>query len=140
MPHTRHAHGPLVRALREAKGLTLREVGQAAGVSTGYLSRVERGDARTASPRVTKRLADALGVLPEHLTGQKPPYRPLRAALTTESRAEFAEQVGVAEGELADIEAGAITPTVGEVYRIAQRLGLPASALIIPARTELEAR
>lgn len=131
MSHTRHAHGPLVRALREAKGLTLAELSRASGVSAGYISRVERGAERTASPVVTKRIADALGVLPEHLTGQVPAYRPLRTALTRDTRAEFAEYIGMEEGELLDIEVGAVAATVSEIARIAQRLGIPLDALII---------
>lgn len=140
MSHARHAHGPLVRALREAKGLTLMELGRASGVSAGYISRVERGAERTASPVVTKRLADALGVLPEHLTGQLPAYRPLRKALTRETRAEFAEYIGMEDGELADIEIGAVAATVSEIGRIARRLGISPDVLIFPTDEELRAR
>lgn len=52
--------GGRIRALREEKGLSLRAVAEAAGVSESFLSQVERG---VASPSVAslRRVAQALG-------------------------------------------------------------------------------
>ncbi|MBI4261472.1 MAG: cupin domain-containing protein [Actinobacteria bacterium] len=52
--------GRRIRTLREEKGLSLRAVSDAAGVSESFLSQVERG---VASPSVAslRRLAEALG-------------------------------------------------------------------------------
>jgi transcriptional regulator with XRE-family HTH domain len=52
--------GATIRNLRERKGLSLREVSAAAGVSESFLSQVERG---VASPSVAslRRMAGALG-------------------------------------------------------------------------------
>lgn len=49
-----------IRALRKARGLTLRELAQRAGVTESFLSQVERG---TASPSISslRRIASGLG-------------------------------------------------------------------------------
>lgn len=53
--------GERIRALRKARGLSLKEVSLQAGLSAGFLSQVERG-LSSASVRALARLADALGV------------------------------------------------------------------------------
>jgi transcriptional regulator with XRE-family HTH domain len=129
MAHDRHAYGPLVRALREAKGLTLESLSGATGLSLGYLSRVERGE-RTATWDSTVKIAAALGVDPKYLTGQLPALRPLRLALLPgRPLVEFAESVGLDEYELTRIECGSVSPTPELLDRIAQRLGVPAHVL-----------
>jgi transcriptional regulator with XRE-family HTH domain len=52
--------GPRLRELRRQRGITLREVAEAAGVTESFVSQVERG---TASPSVAtlRRIAAALG-------------------------------------------------------------------------------
>jgi transcriptional regulator with XRE-family HTH domain len=53
--------GEQIRELRRIKGLTLQQVADAAGISTGYLSQIERN--RSKLPiGVLKRIADLLGV------------------------------------------------------------------------------
>lgn len=67
---------PLGRRLRELRvwrGLSLRAVAGLAGVSAGYLSRVERGERAVDRRSVLEALAAALQVSPGELTGQ--PYR-----------------------------------------------------------------
>lgn len=51
--------GGAVRVMREAQGLSLRELAEMAGTSHSYLSQVERGDA-VASKRVMQALLSAL--------------------------------------------------------------------------------
>lgn len=53
--------GTLLRAGRKAKGLTLRAVAQALGVSTPYVGDVEQGE-RTISATRLRQLAEVLGV------------------------------------------------------------------------------
>lgn len=53
--------GSRVRSLRHARGLALKDVAARAGLSTGFLSQLERGIS-SASIRVLARLADALDV------------------------------------------------------------------------------
>src|SRR5215472_12182647 len=53
--------GEQIRELRRVKGMTLQQVADAAGISTGYLSQIERN--RSKLPiGVLKRIADLLGV------------------------------------------------------------------------------
>lgn len=52
-----------LRARRVLAGKTLGDVAQEAGISSPYLSRLERAE-RNASPEVAARLASALGVDP----------------------------------------------------------------------------
>jgi transcriptional regulator with XRE-family HTH domain len=53
--------GEQIRALRKIKGLTLNDVAAGAGISTGYLSQIERN--RSKLPiGILKKIADMLGV------------------------------------------------------------------------------
>lgn len=73
--------GAKLRELREAAGLTLTVLAEAAGISAADVSRYERGLV-TPSADVLFRLADALDVQPGELradppaTGGKPKKRP----------------------------------------------------------------
>lgn len=53
--------GEQLRDLRKARNLTLKEVSQAAGISVGYLSQIERNHSRLPIG-VLKKISDALGV------------------------------------------------------------------------------
>lgn len=48
-----------MRVMREAQGLTLRQLAEKAGVNHAYLSQVERGD-KTPNPRWLRSVLDAL--------------------------------------------------------------------------------
>lgn len=60
--------GPLVRRLREKRGLRLVDLARASGIDAGNLSKLEHG-AGPRTPRLStlKRLAAALGVRPGRL-------------------------------------------------------------------------
>ncbi len=49
--------GPYLRSLRRTRGLSLKQVEAAAGVSNAYLSLLERGQRNPPHPEILKRLA-----------------------------------------------------------------------------------
>lgn len=55
-------NGPAIRAIREDSGLTVATLAAAAGISTGYLSRIERGERGTkgVNPDTAAAIAAAL--------------------------------------------------------------------------------
>lgn len=59
-----HLNGPAIRAIRKDRGLILETLAAAAGISVGYLSRIERGQRGTAGVRqaTAQGIADALSV------------------------------------------------------------------------------
>jgi transcriptional regulator with XRE-family HTH domain len=66
----RSIHLPYLRALRQGKGLSQKELGELARVSPGTVFRVENG-LRGAYPGTVRKLATALGVAPEELLHRK---------------------------------------------------------------------
>ena len=138
MAHTRHAHGPLVRALREAHGLSLITCASSAGMSTGQLSRIEHGH-RRATWSATLALARTLDVDPVYLTGTLPPLRPLRHLVIDsdpQAIADYAASLGLSVTDLYDIELGVVVPTAEQLELFAQRLGVPIEALVVPIPEE----
>jgi transcriptional regulator with XRE-family HTH domain len=67
----RRYFGRAVKAAREARGLTQRELAEAARIADKYLSRIELGMA-TPSVYVASRLARALGVSVDGLVASAP--------------------------------------------------------------------
>jgi transcriptional regulator with XRE-family HTH domain len=57
---------PYLKEMRQSRGLSQRELGELARVSSGTVYRVENG-LRGAYPGTVKKLAAALGVAPEEL-------------------------------------------------------------------------
>lgn len=64
--------GGVIRARRQKLDMTLQEVSEAAGISTGYLSLIER-DKSTPTLTTLSRIAAALGVGVEHFVGKPQP-------------------------------------------------------------------
>jgi len=60
-PQVQPRLGPYLRSLREARGLTLREVEEACGVSNAYLSQLETGKITKPSPHVLHKVASVYG-------------------------------------------------------------------------------
>lgn len=52
--------GDTVRRLREERGLSLRQMQAATGVSNAYLSQIELGRVGPPSPKIIERIAEAL--------------------------------------------------------------------------------
>ncbi|MBC3760633.1 helix-turn-helix domain-containing protein [Quadrisphaera oryzae] len=75
---TAAAVGPRLRAARSARRLSLEEVARTAGVTKGYLSKLERGQVG-ASVAVLVRLCEALDVAPGTLFEPAAPGEVLRA-------------------------------------------------------------
>ncbi len=64
--------GAKLRELREGRGETQREVGNAIGVSRYMIIRLERGQFKRATSTVVARLADHFGVSVEEILGESP--------------------------------------------------------------------
>jgi len=58
--------GPTVVTLMDEAGLTYRGLAAKAGLSAGYLNHITHGNRPVPANGVIERLADALGVEPEH--------------------------------------------------------------------------
>lgn len=121
------AHGPIVHAIRHARGLRLGDLATITDKSKGHLSHVEGGRYR-ASPALTVKLAAALGVRPEILTGQRPALATLRILLGVDA-GELAHDVGITVEHLDALEGGLDRPLPDELTRIARRLGVDPAAL-----------
>lgn len=126
-PSLRRAHGPTVLVFRKIRGLTMDTVAERANISPGYLSKIERG-LRRPEGLITARLATALDVDVEVLTGQKPAIAVIRDALGIEPTV-FARDVGLTPGRLDRIERGLDIPDPTLRAVIARRLGVAADAL-----------
>ncbi len=77
------ALGQFLRAAREARGLSLREVERQSGVSNAYLSQVESGRIKEPSPNVLFKLTELYGAAYEQameLAGYPTPKRPKKGA------------------------------------------------------------
>ena len=59
--------GPYLKRLRRAKGLSLKQVEEAAEVSNAYLSQIERGIRKPPHPDILKRLARTYEIPVEEL-------------------------------------------------------------------------
>jgi transcriptional regulator with XRE-family HTH domain len=83
--------GVIVRTTRQARGLTLEELGRKAGFSASQVSRYERGRTPLTDTTVLRRFADALGLPPQALgllpepTGRH--QTPIRAQAVTHGAA-----------------------------------------------------
>ena len=65
--HTRLAHGPAIRAIREALGIRHGVFAIDCRISPGYLTNIEKG-AKQPSPTVTAAIAQRLGVSIDSIT------------------------------------------------------------------------
>ena len=54
--------GEFMRALRESRGLTLRQVEERGKISNAYLSQIERGERGSPNLKTLQKLAEAYGV------------------------------------------------------------------------------
>ena len=68
--------GNQLRALREQRGLSLRELGRQAGIDYTVLSKIENGSVRLASHHIEK-LVPVLECTPEALVSDRAPLSPI---------------------------------------------------------------
>lgn len=127
MRHDPHRpNGATIRALRQVRQLRQDELAARIPVTTGYLSRIELGT--RAGTAKTQRIAAALDVPAEVLTGQRPVIGILRTALGV-SLDDLASTAGITPDQLARIEQGSELPSDELIYVIANRLGVDPAAL-----------
>jgi transcriptional regulator with XRE-family HTH domain len=115
--------GPQVRALRHERGLTLKALGQRAGLSHPFLSQVERGLARPSVDSV-QRIASALDVPVGQLWS--PLRRPEGAEVIRRDDGERSESAG---GSLRELAADPGAPVVRE-WTAAHRRWPPAAGAV----------
>ncbi|MFE0727892.1 helix-turn-helix domain-containing protein [Streptomyces antibioticus] len=60
-------NGQAIRAVRVARNLSIRQVEKLTGLNRGYLSRLERGQIKTAADDRIQRVATALDISPDLL-------------------------------------------------------------------------
>ena len=98
--------GQYLRAMREAKALSLRQVEAKSGISNAFISQMESGKVKQPSPVMLYKLAEVYGVPYESLM-ELAGY-PSPSALTTEPRSasavfrRFGEITPTEEAELLD--------------------------------------
>jgi transcriptional regulator with XRE-family HTH domain len=128
--------GDRLRVAREDRGMTLREVASAAGISSTYLSEIERGNVQPAVS-VLKRLARVLHIPLSVLMspaerkgflGEK--LKRLRAILGM-TQAEVAAKAGVSSALVGQIELGRVSPSLRTVNKIASALGVSPCYLVL---------
>ena len=81
--------------LRETQGLTLSELARRAQISKAYLSQLEHGESRQPSYEVLDRLATALAVSTEDLTGRRGSWAPSEFEPVPASLRAFASESGL---------------------------------------------
>lgn len=62
MPHGTASYGTVIRKARLAKGIPLKELADATGLSSTFLSRLERGERRELTLSNAIAICDALGL------------------------------------------------------------------------------
>ncbi len=127
--------GDKLRALREERGLTLKEIGDFGGLSFTYLSEIERG---TVCPSVEtiKHLAGFFEVPVSMLVNsQKNTSLPTKLQyvrkLKNLSQKDLAGKAGVSPGLVAQLELGKVNASLKTVGKLADALGVSVCYLIM---------
>lgn len=92
--------GQRLRSIRESQRRSLTDVADRAGISKAYLSQLERDDKKQPGYDVVVRLATALGVSVEHLTGRPAVWDPTYDDRYPEALRAFAEQAQLPQGDI----------------------------------------
>ncbi|QNB46046.1 helix-turn-helix domain-containing protein [Thermanaerosceptrum fracticalcis] len=127
--------GAELRQLREAKGLTLMELGNLSGVSYTHISEIERGKT-CASLKTLEKLAKVLEVPISHFVvseevlnlGER--IRRLRESHGL-TQAQLGDAVGVSLSLITQIETGRVKPSLLTLQKIARRLGISTSYFLL---------
>lgn len=67
LDETKPTIGPFLKSLREARGLSLREVEAKTGISNAFFSQIESGKVKRPSPVMLYKLAELFGISYEEL-------------------------------------------------------------------------
>lgn len=118
--------GQKVRVLRQEKGLSLAELAGRVGISTSYLSEIER-DGVYPAVHTLKRLAEELGVAISSLVGTGTSMgQKLRQVREQQgmSQAALARAAGISPGMVGQIEHGRVQPSLQTIERLAAVVGV----------------
>ncbi len=124
------AFGPTIRLLRQAKGISLREMARQLGVSPAFLSQIEAGRQHKIPKARIVQVAEMLGVSVAYLLGTAKQIHPdvVKFLRETPEAAEFmitAMKSGLAPEDFADLRE-ALSDRAGKGF--VRRATLPASA------------
>lgn len=134
-----------VRELRRERGLTQRELAQAAGLSRSVVARIEQGNAKP-HPDSLAAIAYTLGLSVSDLAGEETGLerdilaefgcrlRNLREAEGL-TRQELGQAVGVTAATIATYECGRVCPQKKFLAALAERFGVSVSELLPQAVT-----
>lgn len=127
--------GDKLRALREERGLTLKELGEQSGLSLTYLSEIERGSV-LPSLDTTRELAQYFNIPVSMLISvQRPSSLPTKLQYIRKikgiSQKELAGQAGVSPGLVAQLELGKVNASLKTVGKLAEALGVSMCYLIL---------
>ena len=127
--------GDKLRALREERGLTLKEIGDSTGLSFTYLSEIERG---TVCPSVEtiKHLANCFKIPVSMLVNsQKSTSLPTKLQyirkLKNLSQKDLATKAGVSPGLVAQLELNKVNASLKTVSKLADALNVSVCYLIM---------
>lgn len=127
--------GSKLRALREERGLTLKEMGQLTDISFTYLSEIERN---TVCPSVDtiKQLAQFFEVPVSILINSQrvsslPNKLQYMRKLRGFSQKELAAKADISAGLVAQLELGKVNASLKTVYKLAEALGVSVCYLIM---------
>jgi len=127
--------GARLRALREERGLTLKEMGQRADISFTYLSEIERN---TVFPSVdTIKLLARFFDIPVSLlvnsqrVSSLPSKLQYMRKLRNFSQKELAAKADISPGLVAQLELGKVNASLKTVYKLAEALGVSVCYLIM---------
>ncbi len=127
--------GDKLRALREDKNLTLKELGEQSGLSLTYLSEIERGTVYP-SLETLKQLARFYKVtvsvlVSEHSCANLPAKLQFIRKLKNISQKQLASMAGISPGLVAQLELGKVNPSIKTVNKLAEALGVSMCYLIL---------
>jgi len=118
--------GEKIRLVREEKGLKLEEAAQKIGISTSYLSEIERGNVNP-SIEILKEIANTFEVSLNIFLGKETSLgtkiRKIREAQGM-TQSGLAKASGVSPGLIGQIEQGRIRPSLKTLEKISHALGV----------------
>lgn len=130
--------GDKLRALREERELTLKEMGEQTSLSLTYLSEIERG-AVCPSVDTLRQLANFFNIPVSMLvktdgTGSLPSKLQYVRKLKNISQKQLANMAGISPGLVAQLELGKVNASLKTVNKLAEALNVSVCYLILDQR------